>query len=84
MCDFVVEGDCTVDNLHCLLLYGVRETSNLQMLREEAAVNRPHCIFSGETQCKHTEVPLQSGGDGEGTGRGVHTGHVLNVVDFLQ
>ena len=59
LCDLVVESDCTIDNLQCLLLNDVRETADLQMLREEAAINRPHSVLSREAQCKHTEVPLK-------------------------
>ncbi len=37
-----------------------------------------------ETDCKDTEVSLQSWVDGEATSSGVHAGHILHIVDFFQ
>lgn len=40
-------------------------------------------INTWEADCKHAEVPLQSRVDGEAPSCGVHTGHILHIVNLL-
>lgn len=37
-----------------------------------------------KADCKDTEMPLQPGVNGEATSGGVHTGHILDIVDLLE
>lgn len=54
------------------------------MIKQEHATSAVYCVSSG-TQCPgHTFVYLQSRINGETASRGVHAGHVLDVVYFFQ
>ena len=54
------------------------------MLRKDAVVDGCQGVQSREAECKHREMPLQTGVDGETPRGGIHARHVLRVVDVLE
>lgn len=74
----------SIDNSLHSFLYGSRKPSLGYVLGEDTVVDSAQCFSAWKADCKHTEVALQAGVDGEAPCSRVHTGHILHIGDILQ
>mmetsp|Transcript_31715 Transcript_31715/g.90095 ORF Transcript_31715/g.90095 Transcript_31715/m.90095 type:complete len:624 (+) Transcript_31715:5424-7295(+) len=79
--NLVVQSQGSLQDLGAQVLDAVAKL--LEMAVDEGSVDLHQGVLSWELDCNGHEQPLQARVDDEASGRGVHAGDVLRVVDVL-